>query len=404
MLSLRSMNVIGVTPTAPSIVSGTTTNLRAPASDDAGENGLTYSWSATGPAAVSYSDNGTNTAKNVVATFHKAGNYNFVVTITDSAGQSTTSAVAVNVLQSGAIAISPSVVSLAPGKSIVLAAGGVDQFGNEFTGISWSIASGNGMINPTNGFYTAPTTTGTVVIKATAGASSKTTSLTITNAISVPSGFSDGDIGAPAKAGWAWDKNGTTTVTGGGTGFSRTSDQFNFLRTISGNPQIMVTQVASLASSGSTPAAGLMFRTSTDANSIFAAVTATPTSVAFSSRATTGGAVTSVAIPLNALSLTQPLWVGLLDILNTVVAAYSTDGNTWHPIAAARILPIGNKFLGGYVVSALSSSAVATAVFRPYIPTLNSTFQPSAAAPNRSVFSTVSLISDTELKRLLHAM
>ena len=51
---------------SPSYVTGNTTTLRTLGADAEGESQLTYTWATTGtpPAAVTFSDNGTNTAKN----------------------------------------------------------------------------------------------------------------------------------------------------------------------------------------------------------------------------------------------------------------------------------------------------------------------------------------------------
>ena len=51
-----------------------------------GESALTYSWSVVSPTGltVDFSANGTNAAKNAVATFHQAGLYTLRSTITDS--------------------------------------------------------------------------------------------------------------------------------------------------------------------------------------------------------------------------------------------------------------------------------------------------------------------------------
>ncbi len=73
------------------------TNLSILGADDAGEPNLIYTWSATGPAAVTYSVNGTNTAKNSTATFTVAGSYTFTCTITDSGGLTVTSNTTVSV-------------------------------------------------------------------------------------------------------------------------------------------------------------------------------------------------------------------------------------------------------------------------------------------------------------------
>ena len=73
---------------APATVTGTTTALSVLGADDAGESNLTYTWATTGtpPAAVTFSANGSNAAKNTTATFTKAGSYTFQVTITDAGG------------------------------------------------------------------------------------------------------------------------------------------------------------------------------------------------------------------------------------------------------------------------------------------------------------------------------
>ena len=81
------------------VITQTSTALSVLGSDTNGENNLTYTWSATGPASVGYSGaaNGTNAAKAITANFTTVGLYDFTVTITDANGLSTTSTVAVNV-------------------------------------------------------------------------------------------------------------------------------------------------------------------------------------------------------------------------------------------------------------------------------------------------------------------
>jgi hypothetical protein len=84
-----------------------TTNLSVLASDvTAGESALTYIWTTIGtpPAPVSFSVNGTNAAKNTVATFTQPGTYNFQVTIVNPSAGSTfavtsTTSVVVNTIR-----------------------------------------------------------------------------------------------------------------------------------------------------------------------------------------------------------------------------------------------------------------------------------------------------------------
>ena len=117
---------------APNPVTGTTTNLSVLGADDAGESDLTYTWAATGtpPAAVAFSLNGSNAAKNTTATFSKAGNYSFQVTITDAGGLTATSSVSVTVNQTlTAIAVAPASINLHAGAVQPYTATAEDQFG-----------------------------------------------------------------------------------------------------------------------------------------------------------------------------------------------------------------------------------------------------------------------------------
>jgi hypothetical protein len=164
-------------------VTTTSTSLSALANDvTRGEPALTYTWSLTGtpPAAVSFSANGTNAAKNTTATFSKAGSYDFLVTIADANGFSTTSAVTVTVQPTQSISISPPSAQLNPGAIQQLTATVSDQFGaiTPQPAITWSIQSGGGTIN-SSGLYTAPAAAGSAIIKAVSGALSTTANILI---------------------------------------------------------------------------------------------------------------------------------------------------------------------------------------------------------------------------------
>jgi hypothetical protein len=69
--------------------------LSALAADDDGDAGLTYTWSAQGPAAVGFDRNGTSAARTSVATFAAAGTYVLAATIRNAAGATVTSSVTV---------------------------------------------------------------------------------------------------------------------------------------------------------------------------------------------------------------------------------------------------------------------------------------------------------------------
>ncbi|HUO10000.1 MAG TPA: rhamnogalacturonan lyase B N-terminal domain-containing protein [Phycisphaerae bacterium] len=197
---------------SPAPVTGTTTNLSVLGADDSREANLVYTWTATGPAAVAYSANGTNAAKYTIATFSAAGNYTFTATIKDPSGSTITSNTTVTVTQTpSGFGISPAPANVLPGGTLQLLAGTVDQFGtvmNPASNTSWSITSGPGTLSPT-GLFLAPNTPGTT----TAVQVNAPGNLTSTSTINV----------ASASAWYTADlSNGTTLVDSSGNNLNGT--------------------------------------------------------------------------------------------------------------------------------------------------------------------------------------
>ena len=121
-------------------------NLTVAATDDAGEVFLTYTWSADGPAPVTYSMNGNNAAKSTAATFEAAGDYAITVTVQNPGGLSATSSVNVRVLETTELAVAPESALIVVGQSQPFSATLVDQFGapvaTQPSTISWSTDGG----------------------------------------------------------------------------------------------------------------------------------------------------------------------------------------------------------------------------------------------------------------------
>ena len=121
------------TPAAasPSPVTGASTQVTVLGADDGGEANLTYFWTATGPAAVTFPNNGNNDAKDTYAIFTAAGTYNLSAIIIDAQGQSTTSSTTVNVVPTlTTISVSPGTATVNPSSTQQFSASGLDQFGN----------------------------------------------------------------------------------------------------------------------------------------------------------------------------------------------------------------------------------------------------------------------------------
>ena len=164
---------------APATVQGTFTDLSVTGLDDTGEPNLTYTWAATGPAAVSFTNgtNGTNGAKNLRANFAKLGAYSFTVTLADPGGMTKTSAkVAVTVVQGlTSITLTPPSATLNKNANQQFSATANDQFGAPFMKppvFTWS-AKGNGSVSPA-GVFTAGQATAPASVSAAATVSGLT--------------------------------------------------------------------------------------------------------------------------------------------------------------------------------------------------------------------------------------
>ncbi len=171
----------------PSPATGATATLSVLGadSDGGGESNLTYTWATIGtpPAAVGFSASGTNAAKNTTATFTKAGNYSFLVTITDQGGLSTTSSVNLTMNQTlTGVAVSPTSASITAGATQQFTATAYDQFGAAISNQSftWAIATGAGSINGTSGVYTPPYAPASATVQATdSGVTSNSAAVTV---------------------------------------------------------------------------------------------------------------------------------------------------------------------------------------------------------------------------------
>ena len=171
-------------------MTATTTNLSVLGADDGGEGSLTYTWATTGtpPAAVTFSANGTNAAKNVVATFTKAGSYSVQVTIRDQGNLTVTSSVNVTVNQTlTRINVVPPSASVVVGTTQSFNATALDQFGVALASqpiFAWSV-NGGGTISSLGLFTAGSTAGGPFTVTAASSGVNGTAIVTVIASVSV---------------------------------------------------------------------------------------------------------------------------------------------------------------------------------------------------------------------------
>jgi regulation of enolase protein 1 (concanavalin A-like superfamily) len=175
----------------------------------------------------------------------------------------------------------------------------------------------------------------------------------------LPSGWTGANIGSPAVAGSASHASGTFTIRGAGVDIWGTSDQFMFAyRQVTGDVDV-VARVATLSGPDNWSKAGVMVRSSLNANSAHASMfTSVAKGHAFQRRPGTGMSSLHTAGGTG----TAPVWVKLERRGSAVTAFRSSNGTSWTMIGS-ETLTLPTTFYVGLAVTSHNVSSSATATF-----------------------------------------
>lgn len=167
------------------------------------------------------------------------------------------------------------------------------------------------------------------------------------------------DIGGVAAAGSTSESGGTVSVTGSGADIWGAADEFRFrFRPLSGDGEI-VARVTGLTNTHSWAKAGVMLRTSLEANSphAFMCVGAGGRSE-FQYRASAGGQTSAAATIWSG----APRWVKVVRQGNTFTGFHSSDGTNWIQ-AGTTTLATPATVYAGLAVTSHSDGVLCTATF-----------------------------------------
>jgi len=176
-----------------------------------------------------------------------------------------------------------------------------------------------------------------------------------------PSGWSCGDIGAPALAGNQTLNGGTWTVNAAGSDIWGTADQFHFVSQSLAADGSVSTHVVSQSNSSSWAKAGVMLRQTTDPGSMYYAVFVTPgNGIVMQYRKAQGGTTQQLVLSTG----TVPVYLAVARTGTTYTAYTSSDGNTWTPVAGSSItLNMSGSVLAGLAVTSHNAKVLGTVVF-----------------------------------------
>ena len=187
---------------------------------------------------------------------------------------------------------------------------------------------------------------------------------------SLPSGWTDQDVGTVGLAGSASYATGVFTVKGAGDGMmSYTTDAMNFAyQSLSGNGTI----VARVVSTSNTYAqAGVMIRETLNSNARSMFVGDYAGSIYTFVRTTTGGSPSSTYIG----AATLPYWVMLVRNASSFTGYQSLDGVNWTQVGSTQTISMAQNVYVGLAVSSGTTGALYTGTFDNV--SINSTASPA---------------------------
>src|SRR6266566_3888283 len=208
---------------------------------------------------------------------------------------------------------------------------------------------------------TAATGTVTVTITGSSAGLTKTTtvSLTIRLIPTLPTIWSDGDIGSVGVAGSASFANGTFTVAGAGQGTMITaSDGFHFVYQPLAGDGTIVARVVSVQGS-SAAQIGIMVRETLSAGANHVYVFDYSSSILMTERTSTGASSTYQSVG----SGTPPNWMKLVRSGNVFSMYGSADGVNWVALGTSQTVSMAENVYVGLAVSNRTTSSLATATF-----------------------------------------
>ena len=292
-----------------------------------------------GMAVTAVNQNALNTA-----TFDRVSAPGFVPPSAPTGLTSTSLSTAVNLSWNAAVSATSYSVKRA------IASGGPYSVIASTTGVTWSDATAS---NHTSYYYIVTA----VGIPGESANSSEV--IGMPNLVTIPTTWSDQDVGSNGTLGSADYSSGVFTLRGSGTWIWSTADSFHFCyQPFTGDGTISA-RVLTIQNTDTYAQAGVMFRESLAANSRYVYMGVTyGGGIRLEYRATTGGAAASIAVT----SGSAPAWVKLVRTGSNFSGFSSVDGSTWSSVGTA-VVSMATAAYEGLAVSAHNNTALNTATF-----------------------------------------
>jgi regulation of enolase protein 1 (concanavalin A-like superfamily) len=175
-----------------------------------------------------------------------------------------------------------------------------------------------------------------------------------------PSPWLHGDIGSVSPVGNALYSNGLFSNTGAGADIEGTTDAFHYIYQPVSGDVIITARAESLTNTDPWAKAGVMIRSTTDADAVNIMTAATPSSgVTFQKRTTNAGSTSSTVVT----GVSSPVWVRLQKIGDNISSFRSADGISWTQIGTTATVTLPSSFYIGLAATSHSNGTLATATY-----------------------------------------
>lgn len=183
----------------------------------------------------------------------------------------------------------------------------------------------------------------------------------LTPVSTLPSPWTNQDIGGTGVAGSSSYLNGNFTINGSGVDISGTADSFQYVYQMATGDCSVVAKVDSLTQTDYNAKAGVMMRESLTANSPHAFMYIPKLNkAAFASRGVSGG--TTTFVPNGATIIHPPNWVKLTRVGNVFTGSFSTDGVNWTQVGSQTIAMPSTIYFGLPVTSRVNTTLTTAVV------------------------------------------
>jgi Bacterial Ig domain/Calx-beta domain len=199
---------------------------------------------------------------------------------------------------------------------------------------------------------------GRALIAGAPSVDSAATTIRVVDPVSAP--WVASDVGGPGKPGTS-GRDGTKFVVAGGGNIAAASDKFQYCSMPAAGDGMMIARVTSFENNDDNAEAGIMIRSSLNANARFAfsRLLRLNYKARFETRLTDGA---TAAMQTETGTLTLPRWLKLVKSGDLFTAYHSADGITWVSTGSTNIT-LSSNFYVGLAVAAYNSAELCTVEF-----------------------------------------